>query len=100
MPSSSFLISTIVSMAMASGEPPNAWLFARMSDLPPKPPMRSTPLTNPAANWVLTRSSSFAVGPSARNLVSSSSMTFSTFESSTPGLALLRSSIDPTTGHE
>ncbi len=58
-----------------------------MSDLPPKPPMRSMPRMKRAMYCVRTRSSSFSVGPSARNFASSSSMAFSTAASATPGLA-------------
>ena len=61
-----------------------------MSDLPPNPPMRSTPRTKPASRSVFARSTSSAVGPSFSSRASSSLTAFSTAARSPPGRAVAR----------
>ena len=72
----------------ASGLPPNTSLCARMSDLPPKPPMRSAPRTKRAKYCVRTRSSSSCVGPLASRRANSSSTALRTFVRLSPGFAV------------
>ena len=57
---------------------------ASASALPPKPPMRSTPRTQPAWVVVRARSSSSWLGPSFSNALISSSIAASTLATSTP----------------
>ncbi len=68
------------------GSPVYTAQLASTSDLPPNPPMRSTPRMKSARTPVLARASSARLGPLRSSSASSSSMIASTRAGSTPSL--------------
>ena len=70
------------------------------SDLPPKPPIPSSAVTNANSCFVLARASSAGVGPVRASCASSSDTTFSISVSETPGRAVAMTANQPAISDE